>query len=240
MTRETRWTGKGSDQTGRNLKVRLKTAKKRTTSSQKWLDRQLNDPYVALAKSRGYRSRAAFKLAEIDDQYHLLTKGAAVVDLGAAPGGWTQVSVERVGPKGKVVAIDINPFDAIAGAATSQMDFLAEDAPERLKVLLKGSADVVLSDMAAPATGNKETDHLRIMALCEAAYDFACDVLKPDGAFLAKVLKGGTEKVLLARIKQSFRKVDHVKPPSSRQDSAETYILARGFRRTETASKSAK
>jgi 23S rRNA (uridine2552-2'-O)-methyltransferase len=230
MTKERRWTPKDGNKSGRSLKVRVKSAKGRTTSSQRWLDRQLNDPYVNAAKAQGYRSRAAFKLAEIDDQHGFLKKGGSVVDLGAAPGGWTQIALERVGKSGKVVAMDINEVAAIPGAAILQMDFLAADVPARIKEAMSGPADVVLSDMAAPATGHTQTDHARIMALCEAAFEFARDVLKPGGTFLAKVLRGGTERELLTRIKQSFRRVDHVKPPSSRKDSAEMYILARDFR----------
>jgi 23S rRNA (uridine2552-2'-O)-methyltransferase len=229
MTKETRWTPKEGGKSGRSLKVRVRSAKGRTTSSQRWLDRQLNDPYVAAAKSKGYRSRAAFKLAEIDDQHGFLKAGGSVIDLGAAPGGWTQVALERVGKKGKVVAVDIHEVTPIPGAVVMQMDFLASDAGGRIREAIDGAADVVLSDMAAPATGHTQTDHIRIMALCQAAFDFARQVLRPGGAFLAKVLRGGTERDLLSEIKRSFRRVEHVKPPSSRADSAEMYILARDF-----------
>lgn len=216
--------------TGRGLSVRLRTAKGRSHSSQLWLERQLNDPYVAEARRRGYRSRAAFKLLQLDEKERFLKRGARVVDLGAAPGGWTQVAVERVGASGRVVAIDLLEIEPIAGAALLQGDFLAEDAPARLEHELGGAADVVLSDMAASATGHAATDHLRIVALAEAAADFAFAVLAPGGTFLAKVLKGGTEAELLSRLKKAFVKVRHVKPPASRSDSAEVYVLATGFR----------
>jgi 23S rRNA (uridine2552-2'-O)-methyltransferase len=216
----------------RPLKQRLKTAKKRTTSQQKWLERQLNDPYVARAKREGYRSRAAYKLLEIDEKYRLLKPGQRVVDLGAAPGGWSQVAVRRIGSpeKGRVVGIDLLPVEPLPGAEFVTLDFLDPDAPERLKGLLGGPADVVLSDMAANATGHKKTDHLRIVGLAEAAADFARSVLAPGGAFLAKVLQGGTEGALLADLKRDFATVRHVKPAASRSDSAELYVLATGFR----------
>lgn len=224
--------GKGSGQ--RQLKVRVKTAKDRTVSSQRWLARQLNDPYVAAARRDGYRSRAAYKLIEADDKYRLLKPGMRVVDLGAAPGGWSQVAAERVrsdGGKGQVVAIDISAFDALPGVEIIHLDFMADSAPERLTALLRdGRADVVLSDMAAPATGHTKTDHLRIMGLAEAAIEFACQVLTPGGAFMCKVLQGGTERELLDRLKRDFASVRHVKPPASRADSAELYVLATGFR----------
>jgi 23S rRNA (uridine2552-2'-O)-methyltransferase len=217
----------------RTLKQRLKTAKKRTLSSQKWLERQLNDPYVARAKREGYRSRAAYKLIDVDDQHRLLKPGQRVVDLGAAPGGWAQVAVKRVGSaggKGRVVGIDLLPIDPLPGADFITLDFLDPDAPDRLMALLGGPADVVLSDMAANATGHKKTDHLRIIGLAEAAADFARAVLAPGGAFLAKVLQGGTEGSLLADLKRDFAAVRHVKPAASRADSAELYVLATGFR----------
>jgi 23S rRNA (uridine2552-2'-O)-methyltransferase len=218
----------------RQLKVRLKTAKQRKASSQRWLERQLNDPYVAAAKRQGYRSRAAFKLIEIDDKHRLLEPGARVVDLGAAPGGWSQVVAERVravGGKGQVVAIDLLAIEPIPGVAFLELDFMDNAAPERLKGLLReGRADVVLSDMAAQGTGHTRTDHLRIMGLAEAAVEFACEVLVPGGAFLCKVLQGGTERELLDRLKRAFRSVKHVKPPASRAESAELYVLATGFR----------
>lgn len=217
----------------RRLKVRVKTGKGRPLSSKLWLERQLNDPYVARAKAEGLRSRAAFKLAEIDDRYHLLKAGRSVLDLGAAPGGWSQVAARRVGAtegRGRVVAIDLLPMDPIAGAAFAQLDFLDPAAPARIRDMLGGEADVVLSDMAANATGHRRTDHLKIMALAEAAAAFAREVLKPGGAFLAKVLQGGTEATLLADLKRDFATVRHVKPAASRTDSAELYVLATGFR----------
>ena len=217
--------------------MRVKTARGRTVSSQRWLQRQLNDPYVAEAKKRGYRSRAAFKLLQIDDQFHFLKPGGRVVDLGAAPGGWTQVAVERVKPgqdRGKgggvVIGIDITPIEPIAGATVLAKDFYDDDAPAVLEELLGGPADVVLSDMAAAATGETQVDHLRIMGLAEAAHDFACQVLKPGGSFVAKVLRGGTERTLLDRLKRDFTKVRHVKPEASRADSAEMYVVGTGFR----------
>ena len=215
----------------RALKVRLKS-KGRKLSSKLWLERQLNDPYVARAKREGFRSRAAYKLIEIDDKARLLKKGARVIDLGAAPGGWSQVAARRVGAQGRVVAIDVLPMDAIAGVDFAQLDFLRADAPEKLRVMLGGPADVVLSDMAANATGHAKTDHLRIMALVEAAVDFAREVLAPGGSFLAKVLQGGTEAALLTALKRDFKSVRHVKPAASRSDSAELYLLATGYRRS--------
>ena len=225
--------GKTTSKSGsgaRALKVRVKTAGKRSLSSKLWLERQLNDPYVARAKREGYRSRAAFKLTEIDDKARVLRKGARVVDLGAAPGGWSQVAAKRVGEKGKVVGIDILPMEPVPGVDFAVMDFLDGSAPERLKAMLGGEADVVLSDMAANATGHARTDHLKIMALVELAADFAREVLAPGGAFLAKVLQGGTEASLLAGLKRDFASVKHIKPPASRADSAELYLLATGFR----------
>jgi 23S rRNA (uridine2552-2'-O)-methyltransferase len=217
-------------QGARALKVRVKTAKKRSLSSTLWLERQLNDPYVARAKREGLRSRAAFKLVEIDDKHRFLKPGARVLDLGAAPGGWSQVAAKRVGPNGKVVAIDVLEMDAIPGVEFARLDFLDPSAPDRLKAMLGGPADVVLSDMAANATGHRKTDHLKIVALVEAAAVFAAEVLKPGGAFLAKVLQGGTEGALLAELKRSFTTVKHIKPAASRADSAELYVLASGFR----------
>jgi 23S rRNA (uridine2552-2'-O)-methyltransferase len=215
----------------RALKVRVKS-KGRKLSSKLWLERQLNDPYVARAKREGFRSRAAYKLIEIDDKAKVLKKGMRVVDLGAAPGGWSQVAARRVGAQGRVVAIDVLPMDAIAGVDFAQLDFLEPDAPEKLRVMLGGPADVVLSDMAANATGHAKTDHLRIMALVEAAADFAREVLAPGGSFLAKVLQGGTEAALLTALKRDFKSVKHVKPAASRSDSAELYLLATGYRRS--------
>ena len=216
----------------RALRVRLKSGKRRTQSSKLWLERQLNDPYVARAKREGFRSRAAFKLMEIDDKAHLLKKGARVVDLGAAPGGWSQVAAKRVGApgQGRVVAIDLLPMEPVVGVDFLHLDFLDHDAPDKLKAMLGGPADVVLSDMAANATGHARTDHLKIMALVETAADFAREVLSPGGAFLAKVLQGGTEAALLASLKRDFTSVKHIKPPASRADSAELYLLATGFR----------
>ncbi len=221
---------KKSTSATRALKVRVKTAGKRSLSSKLWLERQLNDPYVARAKREGYRSRAAFKLIEIDDRTHILKKGARVVDLGAAPGGWSQIAAKRVGAQGRVVGIDVLPMESVPSVDFTQIDFLDPAAPEKLKEMLGGPADVVLSDMAANTTGHARTDHLKIMALVEAAADFAREVLAPGGVFLAKVLQGGTEASLLAGLKRDFAKVQHVKPPASRSNSAELYLLATGFR----------
>jgi 23S rRNA (uridine2552-2'-O)-methyltransferase len=215
----------------RALKVRLKS-KGRKLSSKLWLERQLNDPYVARAKREGFRSRAAYKLIEIDDKARVLKKGMRVIDLGAAPGGWSQVAARRVGAQGQVVAIDVLPMDAVAGVDFAQLDFLSADAPKKLQALLGGPADVVLSDMAANATGHAKTDHLKIMGLVEAAADFAREVLAPGGSFLAKVLQGGTEAALLTALKRDFKSVKHVKPAASRSDSAELYLLATGYRRS--------
>ncbi len=221
---------------GRALKVRVKRARGRSLSSKLWLERQLNDPYVARAKREGYRSRAAYKLAEIDDKHRFLKPEAKVIDLGAAPGGWSQVAAKRVAAtegKGRVVAIDVLGMDAIPGVDFLHLDFLDPRAPEELKRVLGGPADVVLSDMAANATGHRKTDHLKIMALVEAAADFACEVLKPGGVFLSKVIQGGTEASLLAGLKRNFSSVKHIKPAASRSDSAELYLLATGFRAKE-------
>ncbi len=214
----------------RDLKVRVKTAKRRSTASARWLERQLNDPYVAEARLRGYRSRAAFKLLQLDDKYAFLKSGARVVDLGCAPGGWLQVVAERCGTKGRIIGIDLLAVEPVAGAEIVEGDFLAEGADEQLRALLGGPADLVLSDMAAPATGHNKTDHLRVMGLAEAALEFALTVLAPGGTFVAKVLQGGTERELLQRLKQAFASVRHVKPPASRSDSAEMYLVASGFR----------
>ena len=218
----------------RNMKVRLKTAEGRTTSQQRWLERQLNDPYVAAARRDGMRSRAAFKLTEIDDRHRFLKPGQRVVDLGAAPGGWTQVAVDRVKAlegRGQVIAIDYLEMGSIAGATILMLDFLDDSAPAKLKSLLRdGGADVVMSDMAAPTTGHNGTDHLRIMGLAETAADFAREVLAPGGAFLCKMFQGGTERELLAGLKRDFAVVRHVKPPASRKESTELYVLATGFR----------
>jgi 23S rRNA (uridine2552-2'-O)-methyltransferase len=234
-------TGKGTAQRGGqargDLKVRVRTAKGRTLASKLWLERQLNDPYVAAAKREGYRSRAAYKLLELDDRFHLLKPGLGVVDLGAAPGGWTQVAVARVnakgdkpGPRGRVLGVDLTEVDPIAGATLMHLDFMSDDADKKVAAALNGRADVVLSDMASPATGHSATDHMRIIALCEAAADFAGTVLAPGGSFLAKVLRGGTERALLDRLKHAFTQVRHAKPPASRADSAEIYVVATGFR----------
>ena len=224
--------------TGRRATVRVKTARGRTVSQQRWLQRQLNDPYVAEARKRGYRSRAAFKLLQLDDQFKFLKPGARIVDLGAAPGGWSQVSVERVKPGpngGRVVGIDLVAIEPIANATLLAKDFYDDDAPEMLKALLGGPADVVLSDMAAAATGDPQVDHLRIMGLAETAHDFARQVLRQGGTFVAKVLRGGTERDLLDRLKHDFTKVRHVKPEASRADSAEMYVVGIGFRGQATS-----
>jgi 23S rRNA (uridine2552-2'-O)-methyltransferase len=218
-----------SKPSGRALKVHVKD-KRKSQSSKKWLERQLNDPYVVRAKREGFRSRAAFKLIEIDDKHHILKAGARVADLGAAPGGWSQVAAKRVGERGRVVGIDLLEMEALPGVEFATIDFLDPAAPDKLKAMLGGPADVVLSDMAANATGHRATDHLKIMALVEAATLFAGEVLKPGGAFLAKVIQGGTEAALLAALKRDFATVKHVKPQASRADSAELYVLATGFR----------
>jgi len=215
--------------------ARLKDEKRRTLSSRTWLERQIRDPYVARAKREGFRSRAAYKLAEIDDKYRLLKPGTRVVDLGAAPGGWSEIAARRVGAGGRVLAIDILDMKPIAEVEFLKLDFLDATAPQRLKDLLGGQADLVLSDMAANATGHRQTDHIRIMALAEAAAHFAREVLALGGSFLCKVLQGGTEAALLAELKRDFASVKHVKPPASRSDSAELYLLARGFRGRETS-----
>jgi 23S rRNA (uridine2552-2'-O)-methyltransferase len=219
---------------GGRLKVRVKTGKNRTQSQKAWLERQLNDPYVHEARKLGYRSRAAFKLVEIDDRYHFLKPGARVIDLGAAPGGWSQVAAKRVKSeegKGKVIAIDMHGMDELGGVTIFKKDFLEDDAPALLIAALGGEkADCVISDMAAHATGHRQTDHIQIMALAEAGHMFARDVLKPGGMYLAKVLRGGTEGELLKQLKLDFAQVKHVKPMSSRDDSAELFVLALGFR----------
>lgn len=215
--------------------ARLKDEKHRTLSSRTWLERQIRDPYVARAKREGFRSRAAYKLAELDDKYRLLKPGTRVVDLGAAPGGWSEIAARRVGAGGRVLAIDILDMKPIAEVEFLKLDFLDATAPQRLKDLLGGQADLVLSDMAANATGHRQTDHIRIMALAEAAAHFAREVLAPGGSFLCKVLQGGTEAALLAELKRDFASVKHVKPQASRSDSAELYLLARGFRGRETS-----
>ena len=216
-------------------KVRLKTARGRKTSSTRWLKRQLNDPYVARAKAEGYRSRAAYKLIEIDDRFHILRKGLKVLDLGAAPGGWTQVAVARVGAGkpggGRVIAVDVAPMEPVAGAEHLLLDIRGESAPATLAAAAGGPVDVVLSDLAPAATGVPRLDHLRIMAMCEAVVDLAFALLAPGGAVVAKVWRGGGEAALVARLKQAFARVRHVKPPASRPESAELYLVATGFRR---------
>lgn len=237
--------GGASGPTGgqRQLHVKVKTARRRSVSSARWLERQLNDPYVAASKREGLRSRAAYKLKEIDDKYRFLKPGMRVVDLGAAPGGWSQIAAERTrsigtvtgeggsGGGGQVIAIDYLDMEAMPGVVALKLDFTAEGAEDQLKALLRdGGADVVLSDMAAPTVGHTRTDHLRIMGLAEGAAQFAVDVLAPGGAFLCKVFQGGTERDLLDLLKRSFATVRHVKPPASRSDSAELYVLATAFK----------
>ncbi len=227
----------------RELRVRVKTARGRKLSSTLWLERQLNDPYVQRAQREGYRGRAAYKILELDDKFRFLVPGARVVDLGCAPGGWCQVAVERVNARGDkpgkrqglVLGVDLQEVEPIAGAMIHQLDFLADDADLQVKEWLGGPADVVMSDMAASASGHKQTDHLRIVALCEAAAELAFEVLEPGGTFVAKVLAGGAEAALQARLKRGFTKVVNVKPPASRADSSEKFVVATGFRgRAET------
>lgn len=220
------------DPTGR-LHVTVKSGGKRKLSSKLWLERQLNDPYVAQARREGLRSRAAYKLQEIDDKHRFLKPGLTVVDLGAAPGGWSQIAAKRVGAvegKGRVIAIDLLEMPEIPGVAFAQMDFLDADAPERLRAMIGGGADVVMSDMAANTTGHRKTDQLRIVGLVESAAAFACEILNPGGVFLAKVFQSGADADLLAQLKRDFATVKHVKPAASRQDSSERYVLAIGFR----------
>jgi 23S rRNA (uridine2552-2'-O)-methyltransferase len=230
------------DTTGRlhvQVKTKVKSGGKRKLSSKLWLERQLNDPYVLQAKRDGYRSRAAYKLKEIDDKYKLLKPGMAVIDLGAAPGGWSQIAAKRVGSgegRGSVVAIDLLEMPEITGVDFAQMDFLDNDAPQRLRAMLGGGADVVMSDMAPNTTGHRKTDQLRIVGLVELAVEFACDVLKPGGTFLAKVFQSGADATLLNQLKRDFTTIRHVKPAASRQDSSERYLLATGFRRGEAVS----
>ena len=228
--------GGGREQGGgsRKLTVKLRTAKGRKVASTRWLQRQLNDPYVEEAKRRGYRSRAAFKLTEIDDRYRFLKPGMTVLDLGAAPGGWSQIAAERVGSaegRGQVLAVDVSPVEPLPGVEVLMQDVSADDAPAAIRAALKGGgADVVLSDMAAPAMGHRSTDHLRVVALVEAALDLAEGMLRPGGTFLAKVFQGGAGGELVTRLKRSFAKVHHVKPKASRKESPEVYVLATGFR----------
>jgi 23S rRNA (uridine2552-2'-O)-methyltransferase len=214
----------------RELKERLRTARGRPLASQRWLTRQINDPYVHEARKQGYRSRAAFKLIQLDERFRLLKPGMRVLDLGAAPGGWTQVAAARAGSSGAVVAVDILPMAPMAGVTVLELDFLAADAEQKVLDALGGPVDIVLSDMAPSATGHKQTDHLRIMALCETAADFAVRVLAPGGAFVCKVWQGGTESGLLAGLKRRFAQVRHAKPDASRKESAETYLVATGFK----------
>jgi 23S rRNA (uridine2552-2'-O)-methyltransferase len=228
------------DTTGR-LRVTVKTGGKRKLSSKLWLERQLNDPYVAEARRDGWRSRAAYKLIEMDDKYRFLKPGLTVVDLGAAPGGWSQVAAKRVGSvdgkgtnKGRVIAIDLLEMPEIVGVTFAQLDFLDADAPDKLIAMMEGRADVVLSDMAANTTGHRKTDQLRIVGLVETAAAFAADVLRPGGTFVAKVFQSGADADLLAQLKRDFATVRHVKPAASRQDSSERYVLATGFRRDAT------
>ncbi|MDX5359638.1 MAG: RlmE family RNA methyltransferase [Rhodobacterales bacterium] len=222
----------------RDLRVRVKTAKGRKLSSTLWLERQLNDPYVLRARKEGYRGRAAFKIMELDDRYGFLKPGARVVDLGCAPGGWCQVAVPRINalgerkgkPQGRIIGVDLQEVEPISGVELHQLDFLADDADDLVKGWLGGKADVVMSDMAASASGNRQVDHLRIIALCEAAAEFAFDVLEEGGTFVAKVLAGGAENELQATLKRNFTKVANVKPPASRSDSSEKFVIAQGFR----------
>ena len=225
-------TAHGKDAGPRQKKIRVRGGKTRSVSSRQWLQRQLNDPYVARAKREGMRSRAAYKLIEIDDKARFLKKGTRVIDLGAAPGGWSQVAAERVAApgQGRVVAIDVLSMEPVPGVGFVKLDFLDRAAPDTLKEMMGGPANVVLSDMAANATGHARTDHLKIMALVEAAAEFAREVLAPGGTFLSKVLQGGTEAALLASLKRDYKSVKHIKPPASRADLAELYLLATGFR----------
>jgi len=219
-----------SGTSGRRLRVRVKTAKGRKISSTNWLARQLNDPYVSNARSKGYRSRSAFKLIELDDKFRFLKKGAKVLDLGAVPGGWSQVARARIGPSGAIVAADILEMAPLADVVSLQLDALAPEARSTIVKALDGPADVVLSDMAAPTSGHRQTDHLRTVALFEAALESAEEVLKPGGVFVGKLFQGGAAPELLARLRKTFRQVKHVKPPASRASSVEVYLVARGFR----------
>jgi len=221
--------GLGGLASRRREAVRVKTAKQRSASSAHWLTRQLNDPYVAAAKEAGYRSRAAFKLLQLDAQFKLLRNGMRVVDLGAAPGGWSQVVAAKIGAKGKLIALDILPMEPIKGATVLHLDFMDADAPARLNAALGGKADLVLSDLAPSTTGHSGTDHIRIIALVEAAAEFAMEVLAPGGAFVCKMFQGGAEKELLTQLKKNFTKVKHAKPAASRTESSETYLVAMGF-----------
>jgi 23S rRNA (uridine2552-2'-O)-methyltransferase len=208
-------------------KTNVKSAKGRKNSSTRWLQRQLNDPYVHKAQVEGYRGRAAFKIIEIDEKIHFLKKGAKIVDLGSAPGGWSQVAAQK---GATVVALDLLEMDSLPGVDFIKMDFMDNEAPDKLKEMLDGEADVVMSDIAPNTMGHKQTDHIRIMAVVEAAYMFACEVLKPDGVFIAKVFQGGAQNTFLEDVKRSFKTVRHIKPPASRKDSSEQYLVATGFR----------
>lgn len=227
-------TGKSSGGGGRKnprLHQKVKTARGRKTSSTKWLQRQLNDPYVQKARAKGYRSRAAFKISELDDKFKFFKNNMVVVDLGAAPGGWSQVAVERCKGNSTVVALDILQIDAIAGVTILEMDFMDDDAPNQLcSHLPDGKADIVISDIAPNTSGNPSVDHLRIMGFVEAVAEFACEILKPNGSFVCKVWQGGAERETLQALQKSFTKVRHAKPPSSRKDSAETFLVATGFK----------
>lgn len=221
----------------RDLKVKVKSARGRKLSSTRWLERQLNDPYVRRANAEGYRGRAAFKILELDDKYGFLKPGARVVDLGCAPGGWLQVAVPRInamgdkpGKQGRIIGVDLQAVEPIPGAEIHLLDFMEDDADEKVKAWLGGKADVVMSDMAASSSGHKQTDHLRIVALCEAAAELAFDVLEEGGTFIAKVLAGGAESTLQAKLKKRFTKVANVKPPASRSDSSEKFVVATGFK----------
>ena len=230
--------GGGSGRGRRDLRVRVKTAKGRKLSSTLWLQRQLNDPYVARARAEGYRSRAAYKLVEIDDKVGFLKPGSRIVDLGCAPGGWVQVAVARVNalgerkgkPTGRVLGVDVQEVEPIAGANLMVLDFLADGADAAVQAAIGGRADAVISDMAAPASGHPQTDHLRVTTLCEAAVAFATDVLEPGGTFVAKVLGGGADASVVRALNRAFAKVAHIKPPASRRDSSEKYLIATGFR----------
>ncbi len=225
-----RASGRGGGGTRRKT-VRVKTARGRKPSSTRWLQRQLNDPFVEEARKQGFRSRAAFKLQELDEKYGFLKPGARILDLGAAPGGWTQIALAAVGPQGRVAALDVQEVEPVPGAVHLLGDIYDEDVIDRIRDALGGPADVVMSDMAAPSTGHAQTDHLRVMALIEAAYDVAQSLLAPGGVFVAKVLQGGTERELLQILKRDFVKVSHAKPAASRADSREMYLVAQGFRR---------
>ncbi|MQY41426.1 23S rRNA methyltransferase [Epibacterium sp. SM1969] len=237
-------TGKNNSGRGmRDLKVKVKTARGRTMSSTLWLQRQLNDPYVRRAQQEGYRGRAAFKIMELDDKYRFLVPGARVVDLGCAPGGWSQVAVKRINSLGeragksvgRIVGVDLQEIEPLAGAELHQLDFMSDGADDQVKEWLGGRADVVMSDMAASSSGHKQTDHLRIMSLCETAAYFAFDVLEEGGTFVAKVLAGGAEGELQKLLKQKFTKVANVKPPSSRSDSSEKFVVAMGYRGSDAS-----